>query len=84
MQEFVRYDASNKAHFSYAAASRPTCGEFARVAYGVPEHTWNENLSYLRRGPGHLKAKQTTKEWKAAARAALALEKSSSRSEAIH
>eukprot|EP00965_Chrysotila_dentata_P057541 1908732-Pleurochrysis_carterae.AAC.1 len=44
MSTFVRYDAQDKAHFSFSAASRTTCGEFARVAYGISQYKWNCNM----------------------------------------
>eukprot|EP00965_Chrysotila_dentata_P113414 3748421-Pleurochrysis_carterae.AAC.2 len=68
MKGLMRYGAENKAHFSFAVAFRPTCAEYARVSYGIAQHTWNGNLALLRRGHGHLQAKQTSLEWKAAVR----------------
>eukprot|EP00965_Chrysotila_dentata_P018741 623745-Pleurochrysis_carterae.AAC.1 len=74
MESFVRYDENNKAHFMFDTASRPTCKEFTRVAYGIPTITWNQKLALLREGQGALRTHQTVKSWKAAARAAQAAE----------
>eukprot|EP00965_Chrysotila_dentata_P260096 6213782-Pleurochrysis_carterae.AAC.2 len=83
MISFVRYDANDKASFSFSAGSRRTCGEFARVAYGISQYKWNCNLAQLRKGKGVLEAHSTIHAWDAAARTALAAERTSSRSEAV-
>eukprot|EP00965_Chrysotila_dentata_P053830 1785808-Pleurochrysis_carterae.AAC.4 len=68
---------------SFKTASRQTCGEYARGAYGITEYTWKYNLSLLRKGPGVLKQASTLKDCKAAGRAARAHEAVTTTSEAI-
>eukprot|EP00965_Chrysotila_dentata_P075363 2488642-Pleurochrysis_carterae.AAC.2 len=84
MSSFVTYaDSNGKASFAFKTASRTTCGDYARVAYGVPKHTWDTNLALLRKGRACLRAAEEMHTWDSAGRTALAAKGTSSRLEAI-
>eukprot|EP00965_Chrysotila_dentata_P234426 6200168-Pleurochrysis_carterae.AAC.4 len=84
MSSFAIYDAYKKASFAYKTASCATCGSYTRVAYGIPQLTWDKNLSLLRKGSGVMQAQPEMSTWDKAGRAARAAEQTSSRSEAVH
>eukprot|EP00965_Chrysotila_dentata_P230768 6197978-Pleurochrysis_carterae.AAC.1 len=83
MLNCVSYDANNKASFAFKTASRPTCEDYMRAAYGITQNAWNNNMSLLRKGPGVISASSEMNQWNAAGRAARVAESCTSKSEAI-
>eukprot|EP00965_Chrysotila_dentata_P251430 6210038-Pleurochrysis_carterae.AAC.1 len=69
--------------FTYNTASRVTCADFARVAYGIPKIAWDESIALLRKSPNSLKVATEGRRWRKSMKAALAQEKTSSISNAI-
>eukprot|EP00965_Chrysotila_dentata_P132407 4378463-Pleurochrysis_carterae.AAC.1 len=82
-KSFVTYDSNNKPLFNYVVAGRTTCGEYCRVAYGIPDGTWKANRAALRE-PGAMDVNAEMSAWDAAARKALKKEETSSTNECVN